>query len=387
MREAQLDRQRIRRRRKRRRKRRRRLFFRTLFSLLFFGTILLGGIRIVSRLPQSDPPVSGLSYAVADIKPEAYLSDGRIQDIPTDREETVSVETVSAETASVETASGETASAETADRPYAPLVDLTQLNLNSSCAILTDAETGEILGEHNGQEQIYPASLTKLMTALLAIEHTSDFSETVTVPDSIFPDLYAQNASMAGFQPGETASLEDLLYGVLLPSGAECSLTFALRIAGSEEAFVGLMNEKAAALGMEHTHFANATGLHDPEHYSTVHDLSLLLRFCLQDETFRTVFTTFRHSTAPSAQHPDGFTFFSTLSPDLEEGVFSGGEILGGKTGYTQEAGLCLASLAQIQGREYLLVTAGAPGDHQSDPLHVRDAAEVYGQLALSLER
>ena len=138
---------------------------------------------------------------------------------------------------------------------------------------------------------------------------------------------------------------------------------------------------------MEHTHFANATGLHDPEHYSTVHDLSLLLRFCLQDETFRTVFTTFRHSTAPSAQHPDGFTFFSTLSPDLEEGVFSGGEILGGKTGYTQEAGLCLASLAQIQGREYLLVTAGAPGDHQSEPLHVRDAAEVYGQLALSLER
>ena len=339
MREEQLDRQRIRRRRKRRRRRRRRLFFRTLFSLLFFGTILLGGIRIFSRTTLSGPQVSDLSYTAAETE------------------------------------------------PHIDHIDLAQLNLNSSCAILTDAETGEILWEYNGQEQIYPASLTKLMTALLAIEHTSDFSETVTVPDSIFPDLYAQNASMAGFQPGETASLEDLLYGVLLPSGAECSLTFALQIAGSEEAFVGLMNEKAAALGMEHTHFANATGLHDPEHYSTVHDLSLLLRFCLQDETFRTVFTTFRHSTAPSAQHPDGFTFFSTLSPDLEEGVFSGGEILGGKTGYTQEAGLCLASLAQIQGREYLLVTAGAPGDHQSDPLHVRDAAEVYGQLALSLER
>lgn len=339
MREEQLDRQRIRRRRKRRRRRRRRLFFRTLFSLLFFGTLLLGGIRIFSRITLSGPQVSDLSYTAAETE------------------------------------------------PHIDHIDLAQLNLNSPCAILTDAETGEILGEYNGQEQIYPASLTKIMTALLAIEHTSDFSETVTVPGSIFPDLYAQNASMAGFQPGETASLEDLLYGVLLPSGAECSLTFALQIAGSEEAFVGLMNEKAAALGMEHTHFANATGLHDPEHYSTVHDLSLLLRFCLQDETFRTVFTTFRHSTAPSAQHPDGFTFFSTLSPDLEEGVFSGGEILGGKTGYTQEAGLCLASLAQIQGREYLLVTAGAPGDHQSDPLHVRDAAEVYGQLALSLER
>lgn len=339
MREEQLDRQRIRRRRKRRRRRRRRLFFRTLFSLLFFGTLLLGGIRIFSRITLSGPQVSDLSYTAVETE------------------------------------------------PHIDHIDLAQLNLNSPCAILTDAETGEILGEYNGQEQIYPASLTKIMTALLAIEHTSDFSETVTVPGSIFPDLYAQNASMAGFQPGETASLEDLLYGVLLPSGAECSLTFALQIAGSEEAFVGLMNEKAAALGMEHTHFANATGLHDPEHYSTVHDLSLLLRFCLQDETFRTVFTTFCHSTAPSAQHPDGFTFFSTLSPDLEEGVFSGGEILGGKTGYTQEAGLCLASLAQIQGREYLLVTAGAPGDHQSDPLHVRDAAEVYGQLALSLER
>ena len=98
--------------------------------------------------------------------------------------------------------------------------------------------------EHDAQAKISPASMTKIMTAVLAVENMADMEETITVPEDIFPQLYEEDASMAGFLPGESARPRDLLYGILLPSGAECCLTFAYRIAESEAAFVEMMNRK-----------------------------------------------------------------------------------------------------------------------------------------------
>lgn len=242
-------------------------------------------------------------------------------------------------------------------------------------------DSGTVLKEKNSTDRIYPASLTKIMTAILAIENTEDLEEIVQLPDEIFPPLYAQNASMAGFQPGEEVRLKDLLYGVLIPSGAECCLAFADRISGSEEEFVSLMNDKAQELGMKNTHFTNSTGLHDPEHYSTVEDISILLQYALKNEYFRDVFTSSRYSTLPSEQHPEGFTFHSTMFKYMDSTEVTGGEILGGKTGYTEEAGLCLASLAQVNGKEYILVTAKANGTHQTEQFHILDAINVYSQI------
>ena len=159
-------------------------------------------------------------------------------------------------------------------------------HLYSPYAILVELDSGNVIAEHNSEDKIYPASLTKIMTAVLAIENTDDLSQTVTLPYDIFEPLYEENASMAGFQPGEEATLKDLLYGILLPSGAECCMAFADRIAGSEEAFVDMMNEKATEIGMSNTHFCNATGLHNPDHYSTVKDISILLKYALQYEDF-----------------------------------------------------------------------------------------------------
>ncbi len=260
-------------------------------------------------------------------------------------------------------------------------VDLTQLY--SPYAILVDFESGKILAGREAQSKIYPASLTKIMTAVLAVENTEDMEETVTVPENIFPQLYAEDASTAGFLPGERARLWDLLYGILLPSGAECCLTFAERIAGSEEDFVEMMNRKAEELGLAGTHFCNATGLHDPEHYSTVEDIAALLRYALQSAVFRTAFTGSRYSVVPSQQHPDGFTFASTMFSCMENAEVAGGRILGGKTGYTEEAGQCLASLAEIGGREYILVTAKAPGTHETEQFHILDAQNVYNQIGM----
>lgn len=273
----------------------------------------------------------------------------------------------------------ETVQPDTSIVPQMAEIDLE--NLYSPYAILVDLDSGTVLKEKNSTDRIYPASLTKIMTAILAIENTEDLEEIVQLPDEIFPPLYAQNASMAGFQPGEEVRLKDLLYGVLIPSGAECCLAFADRISGSEEEFVSLMNDKAQELGMKNTHFTNSTGLHDPEHYSTVEDISILLQYALKNEYFRDVFTSSRYSTLPSEQHPEGFTFHSTMFKYMDSTEVTGGEILGGKTGYTEEAGLCLASLAQVNGKEYILVTAKANGTHQTEQFHILDAINVYSQI------
>ena len=254
-------------------------------------------------------------------------------------------------------------------------------DLVSPEAILMD-DSGEVVTEKNADTQIYPASMTKMMTVLLALENGPSLDQSVTLTEDIFPSLQEQGASMAGFQPGETATIQDLLYGAMLPSGAECCEALAREVSGSEEAFVALMNQKAAELGMTSTHFCNPTGLHDPEHVSTVRDMALLLRAALQNETFRTLVSTSRYTVQPTDLHPEGFTMTSTFWKELDGTTLRNGTILGGKTGYTSSAGLCLASAAQIKGKTYFLVTAGAQGNHETEPYHIEDAVNVYRQLA-----
>lgn len=255
-------------------------------------------------------------------------------------------------------------------------------DLYSENAVLMDAASGRILEEKKGDQKIYPASLTKIMTALLAVEEIPDLDASVQVASETVTLSYARDASTAGFSPEETVTYRDLLYGVLLPSGAECCLMFARQIAGTEEAFAERMNERAAELGLEDTHFCNSTGLHDRAHYSTAADLARLLQYALQNETFREVFTSSYYSAGPTEEHPDGLLMQSTLSAALRGTGLDGSVLLGGKTGYTEEAGLCLASLARIGEKEYLLVTAGAKGSHETEPFHVYDALAVYNRIA-----
>lgn len=257
--------------------------------------------------------------------------------------------------------------------------------LHSPYMILVDLESGEVLSERNARDRIYPASLTKIMTAILAIENTENMDEVITLSPDIFQNLYEENASVAGFEPDETVRLQDLLYGILLPSGAECCLAFADKVAGSEEAFVELMNRKAESLGMENTHFCNVTGLQNPDHYSTAKDISVLLQYALKNESFKEAFTCRSYTTTSSRQHPDGITFYSTMFEKMDDAEVTGGEILGGKTGYTTQAGLCLASLARLGGKEYILVTAKAEGDQQTEPFHILDAKNAYTRIYMRM--
>lgn len=253
--------------------------------------------------------------------------------------------------------------------------------LHSSNAILVRLDNNSVLMQKNSTQKIYPASLTKIMTAIVAIESLPDLQKKVDLPNSMFQKLYNADASMAGFLPGEKVRAIDLLYGVMLPSGAECCIGLADHIAGSEKKFVEILNQKAVALGMSNTHFTNTTGLHNDNHFTTVKDLSILLSYALQSDTFRDIFTASRYSMPSTNKHPNGITFQNTMFKDMKNPVISGGEILGGKTGYTFEAGLCLASLAYKNGKEYILVTTGAKGNHESGQYNIDDAYTVYNKL------
>ncbi|PRR80485.1 D-alanyl-D-alanine carboxypeptidase family protein [Clostridium luticellarii] len=260
-------------------------------------------------------------------------------------------------------------------------VSISPNRLNSPNVILICLKDHAILMQKNSEEKIYPASLTKIMTVIVAIESLPNFNEEIRLTNSTFQGLYGADASMAGFQPGEKVSAIDLLYGALLPSGAESCIGLADQIAGSEQGFVKKMNQKAADLDMDSTHFENVTGLHNENHYTTVKDLAILLSYALQNDTFREIFTSSHHLTKPTNKHPDGITFYNTMFKELNNQNIINGEILGGKTGYTNEAGLCLASLAKVGRQEYIVISAGAKGDHHSQQYNITDALAVYNSI------
>ena len=272
---------------------------------------------------------------------------------------------------------------ESLQRPVVRKLEMS--GINSPYAVLMQAKGGKVIGNMKADDRIYPASMTKIMTVIVAIENLDDLDQEITLTNEIFEGLYEQDATQAGFQPGEVVRAIDLLYGAMLPSGAECCNALADTIGGSEEGFVDLMNKKAEKLGMDGTHFCDTTGLHDPDHYSTVRDIAILLKYSLRNDTFREIIESARHSSGVTNIHPDGITYYSTLFKNLSDTSVTGGEILGGKTGYTDEAGLCLASFAEIDGREYILVTAGAAGN-TGQPLHVQDAVTIYNRLGRAIE-
>lgn len=246
--------------------------------------------------------------------------------------------------------------------------------IKSDYYYMVDMNTNQIMLDQDSYEKIYPASMTKMMTLLVAIENAPALDSTMTLGPEVFAGLAEAHASVAGFKQGESVTVEDLLYGLFLPSGADAAKALALKEVGSEEAFVGLMNQKAAALGMTDTHFVNTSGLHDADHYTTLRDLEKLMRYALENETFSQIFQTRRYTASPSL-HPGGLTWESTLFEKLTS-MSGDSPILGGKTGYTNPAGLCLASIAERNGTRYMLITAHAPVSNT--PYHIIDAVSIY---------
>ena len=255
--------------------------------------------------------------------------------------------------------------------------------LNSHSVLLIRRQDQAVLLDINSGDRVYPASLSKIMTAIVALENIPNLNSRIRMPEHIYPVLQLADASLAGFLPQEEVRTLDLLYGALLPSGAEACSGLALLAAGSETQMVEMMNLKAEELGMLDSHFANINGLHDENHYSTTHDMAILLEYALGNATFREIFTTNRYTSRSTELHPEGIILQSTMFAQLNSPEWNhrGLAIMGGKTGYTRRAGLCLASLALSGEQEYILITTGAYNDENAEtalPLHIMDAILIY---------
>lgn len=265
---------------------------------------------------------------------------------------------------------------------YAAETDETRtldLELYSAGAILIDVETNTVICEKDPDAKIYPASMTKILTALVACEQIDDLDDTFRMTQAIIDPIYLADLTMAGFVDGEDVPLRELIYGAILPSGAEATEALAIYIAGSEEAFAELMNEKAQELGLTTAHFVDASGLHNEDHYCTIRDIAVILLAALDNDLCREVLSTARYTTPPTNKHPDGVEMYNKFLVRAEGQELSGAQILAAKTGYTAQAGNCCASYGiSPKGRKCICVTANAWTSWYT----VYDHVALYSQYA-----
>ncbi len=229
--------------------------------------------------------------------------------------------------------------------------------INSKYAILYCVDDRKVLARKASQERMYPASMTKIMTLIVAVENIDNLDTPIEMTFEIINPLYLQNATVTGLSSSEVVPVIDLLYGMILPSGADATIAVAEHISGSEEEFVKLMNQKAEELGLLDTHFTNTSGLHDSNHYTTAYDMGLILDYAIHNETCNRILSTYKYVTTKTEQHPDGIEFYSTMFNKVRSDHIEGMEIKGGKTGYTYEAHHCLASFATKNNKTYIAVT------------------------------
>ena len=228
---------------------------------------------------------------------------------------------------------------------------------------LFDLNGANVLYSNQIHDRLYPASTTKILTALLALEK-GNLSDVVTVGENAAASSFPADASLCGLQEGDQLTLEDLLYGLLLSSGNDAATAIAEHISGSEEAFVEEMNARAKELMAVNTHFTNPHGLHDVNHYTTAYDLYLIFNECIKHEEFMDIISA--SSYTANVTGADGTARQLTWEPTnyYARGAAAlpeGATVIGGKTGYTGDAGDCLVLLCENDsGDQYISIVMGA---------------------------
>ena len=233
--------------------------------------------------------------------------------------------------------------------------------VTSQAAALFDMDDREVLYSKDVFERMYPASITKIMTALVAIKEGDLKSRVLVTDDAVITE---PGATLCGIEPGDTLTLEQLLYGLMLPSGNDAGAAIAVHIAGSIEAFSDMMNEEAERLGATGTHFVNPHGLNDPDHYTTAYDLYLIFNEALKYPVFRqivgtTAYTANYHNknSEPVSKTWKGSNWFMTGERETPDGL----KVFGGKTGTTKAAGYCLIMASRDDSdKEYISVVLKA---------------------------
>ncbi|MBS5165042.1 MAG: D-alanyl-D-alanine carboxypeptidase [Butyricicoccus pullicaecorum] len=236
--------------------------------------------------------------------------------------------------------------------------------IQAEAVYLGDPVTGMPLYEKNAEERRYPASTTKIMTALIVLDNVQDLEQKVTVLEEDFNGI-PSDGSMAGFVVGEEVPVIDLLYGLMLPSGNEAANTLARFVGGSIPEFVKKMNARATDLGCTDTHFVNPNGLHDDNHYTTAHDLFRITQEAMKNETFAMIANTAQKNlsvTNKVSEHQHGKNLYILTTNQLilsRNNPHFYGYAKGVKTGHTSQAGYCLVAAAEKKKAKLISVMLG----------------------------
>ncbi|NLW74722.1 MAG: D-alanyl-D-alanine carboxypeptidase [Clostridiales bacterium] len=384
----------------------RKLIILTSFTLLFVLSVFLSVLDSPNKVgPPNDTGDTTLPESTAVWVTTANQGSEDLPGTDTETSETTGTPGTSLNT---DTATPETTShiAETSDTPntssdtpettspdvpvptrdYIPITtEYTKLinksGLNAGNAILVDLESNTVLASYRADYIIYPASMIKIMTLIVAAEMIDDLNATFTMTQSIIDHAYREGASRAGFVAGETVTMLDLMYGAALPSGADATSALAIYVAGSEAEFAKLMNKKAEELGLTSTRFANASGLHHPEHYSTVREIAAIMAYAMENPLVAQVLSAKSYTTSKTPQHPNGLSLYNTGFNSINNysktgTTFARVTVTAVKTGYTDEAKCCLATYGvSEEGKKYILITALGTSRKAS----IEDCAYVYG--------
>ena len=239
------------------------------------------------------------------------------------------------------------------------LSDAEKLTETAKAVVVYERNSGTLLYTHNPDEKIYPTSMVKLMTTLVAIEN-GDLDDKITVTRKVL-DQVPIGILGAGLTVGEEITLRDLLFSTMVESATDSAVVAAAHVGGSINGFLQLMNEKAAALGCSKTNYGNVHGLHDENTYTTARDIARLTDAALNNETFREMFCTARYTMSATNKRPEEWTITTTNNMMNERNSkYYDKRVTGGKTGATNQGGRCLTLTAEKDGMELLCVVMGA---------------------------
>ena len=248
--------------------------------------------------------------------------------------------------------------------------------VNANYAVVFDLDQGTILGEKDSYVRMNPASMTKVMTLLVAVENLPDLEKKITITQDIVDYVKARGASNCGFVAGEQVRVKDLLYGVILPSGADAVLALAKEIAGSEAGFVALMNKKAQDLGLSSDcKFQNATGLYHSTHHMNVKDIGEIMAAAMRNSLAREVLSTENYQIPATNKHENGIKLTNLFVQRIKGQDTGGASVTMAKTGFVRQSMFCAVSSGKgANGKNLLVVTGYSSSTWQC----IKDHATLY---------
>ena len=341
--------------------------------------IIVAAVFIISRLKGKDDSMT-VAAEKQTVSEEASADDSveeskGLKLSPSSAVDEQSEEQEESEEESTSTATSGSYSAKETDSTVSIGGDVVSTN-----AILINNQTKEIVASRNAKERIVPASMTKVMTVLVAANHLTEeqLNEVIPLSHEAVDYSYAGGGSTSGFVEDEEVTVRDLFYGTILPSGGDAAAQLAIYVAGDVDSFVTMMNEEAKTLGLEDTHFTNPVGFHSDEHYSTPYDISIIMMAALDNPLCKEVLTTKVYNSTATNVNPEGITISNWFLRKIEDQDL-GGEIEGAKTGFVNESGNCaVSSMISSSGTEYICCTTNSTSSWRC----IYDHVDIYKTYA-----